>query len=192
MRGGAAMRQTRSRTGRGLRGGWFARWRADQDGSATVEFALLLPVYLAIFGSAFELGVHMTKQVMLDRATDLVVRDLRLGNFDDPDQDAIRTAICARTGLIPDCQTNLLIEMTPISTSTWQVLPSQATCVDKAQDIEPVVTFNDGLPNDMMLIRVCAMVEPMFPTTGLGLQMPKVAGHYSVVSTSAFVNEPGA
>jgi Flp pilus assembly protein TadG len=170
-----------------LRRGW-----RDQRGSASVEFVILLPLYLSIFASAYELGSHMTKQVMLDRATDLVVRDLRLGNFTNPDQDLLRDEICARTQLIDQCTANLLIEMTPVPTTTWEVLPNQTTCVDKAEEIEPVVAFNGGSSNDMMLIRVCAMVEPMFPTTGVGLRLPKVAGHYAIVATSAFVNEPGA
>jgi len=164
----------------------------DESGSASIEFVMLLPLYLAVFGSAFELGLHMVKQVLLDRATDLVVRDLRLGHFTSPDQDMIRTEICTRAGLIPDCTSSLLIEMTPVPTTTWQVLPNQVTCIDRSEEVEPVVTFNGGVANDMMLIRVCAMVEPTFPTTGLGMRLAEAAGgDYAIVSTAAFVNEPG-
>lgn len=42
-----------------------------------------------------------------------------------------------------------------------------------------------------MLVRVCALFEPFFPTTGLGMMMRYNArGDYALVATTAFVNEP--
>ena len=42
-----------------------------------------------------------------------------------------------------------------------------------------------------MIVRACAVFEPLFPTTGLGLRMPRVnSSDYAIVSMSAFVNEP--
>ena len=169
-----------------------ALWRraAREDGAATVEFVILFPVFIALFLSAFELGLYMTRQVMLDRSTDLTVRALRLGQFENPTQELLRFNICRRAAVVPNCENRLLIEMTQIPTTTWTTLPSAATCVDREEDIEPVVKFNGGQPNDMMLIRVCALLEPVFPTTRLALEMPSYNDFYALVSTSAFVNEP--
>jgi len=52
--------------------------RRKEDGNATIEFAILFPAFIMIFLSAFESGLLMTRQVLLDRAVDLTVRDIRL------------------------------------------------------------------------------------------------------------------
>ena len=42
-----------------------------------------------------------------------------------------------------------------------------------------------------MLIRACAIVDPMFPMTGLGLSLTKdETGGVQLVTVSAFVAEP--
>ncbi len=170
------------------------RFVRGEGGSTSIEFVLLLPLYLSVFLSACELGLHMAKQVMLDRATDLAIRDLRLGHLEDPTQDLLRAEICGHTSLFPNCEASLLIEMTPIDTATWQVLPDQTQCVDRDEEIDPVVAFNGGQANDLMLLRACALVDPIFPSTALGMALVEASpftGEYALVATSAFVNEPG-
>ena len=170
------------------------RFAGAEGGSTSIEFVLLLPLYLAVFLSACELGLHMAKQVMLERATDLAIRDLRLGNLENPTQELLRQEICGHTSMIPDCEASLLIEMTAIDTATWQILPDQTQCVDREEEIDPVVAFNGGQPNDLILLRACALVDPIFPSTALGMALVEAspfAGEYALVATSAFVNEPG-
>ncbi|MEZ5796378.1 MAG: hypothetical protein R3D63_02055 [Paracoccaceae bacterium] len=42
-----------------------------------------------------------------------------------------------------------------------------------------------------MIVRVCAVQDPFFPTTGLGLQLKADAeGGYQLIAASVFVNEP--
>jgi Flp pilus assembly protein TadG len=167
-------------------------WRRE-DGAATVEFVIIFPVFISLFLASFELGLYMTRQVMLDRAVDISVRALRLGQFADPTPQDIRDSICARAGLVvANCDNRILIEMTRVPTTTWQTLPTSATCVNRDEEVEPVVTFNGGQPNDMMLIRVCALLEPVFFTTHLGLKMQTYGNFYALTATSAFVNEPSA
>ena len=48
-----------------------------------------------------------------------------------------------------------------------------------------------GQQNDVMLVRVCVVQDAMFPTSGIGLGLPKDAqGGYGLVSVTAFVTEP--
>ncbi len=48
-----------------------------------------------------------------------------------------------------------------------------------------------GTSNEMMLIRACVMLDPIFPTTGMGFHLPMDGtGAYALVSSTAFVNEP--
>ena len=189
---GPADAPTETAPPRRARGRLRRLWRRE-DGAATVEFVIIFPVFLSLFVASFELGLYMTRQVMLDRAVDISVRALRLGQFDDPTPQDIRDSICARAGLVvANCDNRMLIEMTRVPTTTWQTLPTGATCVNRDEEVEPVVEFNGGQPNDMMLIRVCALLEPVFFTTHLGLKMQTYGEFYALTSTSAFVNEPSA
>jgi hypothetical protein len=47
-----------------------------------------------------------------------------------------------------------------------------------------------GGQNQLMLVKACAIFNPIFPSTGLGLQLVRDDGGYAVTAFSAFVNEP--
>lgn len=164
-----------------------------ENGNSSIEFVIIFPVFMILFISAFEAGMLMVRQVMLDRATDISVRALRLGTWSTPTQHQLKRNICNIAGILPDCMNNMLIELTPVSTETWAPLPKRPTCVDKDEPMQPVVVFLGGQQNEMMLVRVCALAKPIFPMTGLGLQLPRHdPDHYALISTSAFVNEPSS
>lgn len=171
---------------------------ARDTGNASVEFVIIFPVFMILFVSCFESGLLMTRHVMLDRAVDLSVRGLRLGTWTPPTHEALKKNICNIAGIIPDCMNNIMVELRPVSTTTWAPLAPGARCRDRSQPINPVADseadkefIKGGTENEMMLVRVCAIMNPIFPATGLGLQLPRDAkGGYALVSTSAFVNEP--
>lgn len=173
-----------------LRAAW-QKFRRSDAGTATVEFVIVFPAILIIFLSAFEAGFLMIRQVMLERAVDIAVRDLRLGTWSPPTHEELKQAICDRSVIINDCMGVMLLELRPVDKVSWQPLEGQVTCVDRGEEIQPVTTFNGGTGNEMMLVRACAVFDPIFPGTGLGFRLPKdETGGYALVSTSAFVNEP--
>lgn len=152
---------------------------------------ILFPIFIIIFMSCFEAGMLMTRQIMLDRAVDLTVRDLRLGTWSSPTHDTVKRDICNNAGIIPDCMNSMLLELQPVSTETWSPLPAATKCIDKANDIQPATTFNSGEQNEMMIVRACAVMKPWFYGTGWGLKLPLIDGeNYALISSSAFVNEP--
>ena len=160
-----------------------------EDGNATIEFVIIVPLFLTIFMSAFECGLLMTRNVMLERAMDISIRDLRLGAT--PTHDQLKQKICTLAAIIPNCMSTVLLELRPVSTTTWQPLGTTVTCVDRTQVIQPITQFLPGVKNQMMLVRACAVFDPIFPLTGLGLKLPKDAsGGYQLIASSAFVNEP--
>lgn len=171
--------------------------RRGDDGTATIEFVLVFPVFLIIFLSAFEAGILMIRQVMLDRALDLTVRDLRLGFLPTPGQSEaeahleLKSVICSRTVVIPECDDSILLEMRPVSRVTWEPLNNAASCVDRSEDVQPATVFRAGAQNEMMILRACTVFHPVFPSTGLGMRLPKDGnGDYALLATTAFVNEP--
>ena len=162
-----------------------------ETGSASVEFVILFPIVFMFLIASFELGMLNLRHTMLERAVDLTVRDLRLGNIPSPSQENLRVAICSRAGILPDCLNNLMIELRPISKSTWALPSPNAQCVDRDSEITPVTTVNAGAPDELMLVRACAVLDPLLPTTGLGAAINRTGtGEIFLVSSSVFVNEP--
>lgn len=166
-------------------------WRAE-DGNGTIEFAITFPAMLVFMLSGIELGLMTLNHASLERAMDLTVRDIRLGTGTAPQHDEIKDLICDRAGFIPNCSDNLRLEMVQVDPRAWAGVPREATCTDASREVQPKITFkNDAKDNELMILRACAKINPVFPTTGLGKNIKKDgAGQYALVSTSAFVQEP--
>ncbi len=165
--------------------------RAD-SGAATIEFAILFPAFIIFLVSAIEMGVMNARNSMLERALDLAVRDIQINTATAPTHDDVKRMICSHTSIIPDCFVNMRIEMLPINTRVATSIDPAPDCVDTLEPFEPVRQFRNGSQNQIMLIRVCSLFRPMFPTTGLGFQLPRTGGQdtYALVAVSAFVMEP--
>ncbi|WP_417588188.1 TadE/TadG family type IV pilus assembly protein [Pararhodobacter oceanensis] len=170
---------------------WPRFWRND-DGSATIEFVIAVPLVLTFLFSAVDFGAVMLRQVFLDRSVDIAVRQVRLGNVSVAGYEDFRQSICDGTLMIANCVNSITIEMRPIDTTTFAGLDSPAQCINRAEDIEPVLAFNPGSGGqELMLIRVCALADPFISLTGMVLGMSTDdSGAYHIVSHAAFANEP--
>jgi len=168
------------------------RLRRNDDGAVTVEFVIVFPVFMSLFVSVFESGLMMTKVMMLERGLDLTVRQIRLAPSSTAiTHDAVKEMICSHALILDDCEDNLQVEMVQIDTTTFTMPGRNNQCIDRESEVEPVVSFNAGGQNDIMFIRACAVVDPMFPNLGLGLVFTKdPSGGVRLVSSSAFANEP--
>ena len=145
------------------------------DGTASMEFVLIIPVVLAVFMAAFESGLLMTRHLMLERAVDMTMRELRLGHLVDLTHDSLKTEICSRTVVISDCENVIRIDLQTISTADWSLPADEPTCVDRAEEIHPDIPLDPGSESDLMLVQVCVVVDAIFPSSGIGLRLPKDA-----------------
>ncbi|MDZ4309332.1 MAG: TadE family protein [Cypionkella sp.] len=162
-----------------------------EDGTAAVEFVVAVPLLITIFMASFESGLLMIRSIMLEQSVDKTMRELRLGHYPLPDAELLKDEICTRTVIFKDCAANITIEMTRISTANWALPTTGVACIDRSEEIQPVVSLQIGQQNDIMLVRVCVVQDALFPTTGIGLGLPKDGhGGYGVITTSAFVTEP--
>ena len=182
-------------SGRTENGGPLARllrraWCRD-EGSSTVEFAIVVPLFLALFLAGVEAGIVMTRHAMLERGLDLAMRQLRLGRVTPVNVETLRAAVCSQTVMIPDCQGNLLVELRRLPNQN-PVLPADtAPCVNRAEETIPAVQLTPGVEHDLMLVRVCLIYDPLFPTSGWGLGLPvDASGGFRMTAASAYVNEP--
>lgn len=162
-----------------------------EDGTAAMEFVLVVPLILAIFMGSFESGLLMTRSILLERAVDMTMRELRLGHYANVTNVLLQKEICSRTVVFPDCEHNIKIQLDRISTTTWQIPAASPYCIDKDAPAQPVTALNTGQDNDLMLIRVCVTLPAILPTMGLALHLPMDGhGNYGLIAKSAFVVEP--
>lgn len=169
-------------------------WNAfvkDESATATIEFVIVFPVIIWLVFSTLEAGWLMTQQTMLGRGLNLAVRDVRIGAGGPPTYASIKASICDNALILRDCNTALHLEMVPLSDP---ISNAAATCINRAPAaIEPVVNWIDGSRTtpEIMVMRVCFVVDPLIPGAALGAALPVDAtGGYHMVEYSAFANEP--
>jgi len=166
------------------------RWLCE-DGTASMEFVLMVPLFITIFMASFESGLMMVRSILLDQAVDMTMRELRLGHYAIVDEDKLRTEVCSRTIIFATCEDNMLIELERVSTADWTIPGTPTQCINRDDVIEPVVAMQIGQQNDVMLVRICVIQDAIFPTTGIGLGLSvDSGGGYALISRSAFVVEP--
>lgn len=161
------------------------------DGSTALEFVILFPAFMIVLLSSVESGIMMVRNVLLERGVDMAVRELRLGTSIPADEEELIDRVCAHAAFIRKCDEVIRLELVRIDTATFNMPTASATCKQLDELTQPAVAYNPGVDHDLMLLRACAVFNPYFPTTGLGLRMPKDGtGHYSLTAASAFVVEP--
>jgi Flp pilus assembly protein TadG len=171
---------------------WLRQQLRSEEGSSTIPFILFVPLFMALITSSLEMGRMLFRQMTLERAVDMAVRDLRLGAWTPAGSDDLKQRICNRSGSIPNCMAELHLDLWIVSKQTWAPLNNGGpVCVDRTAPIEPNVTLTTGQSNDLMMVRACVKFKPLLPTSGFGFGLTKDAtGAYALVTTSAFVNEP--
>ena len=170
----------------------FLRTVEAEDGTSTIEFVIIVPVFLLIFVSMFELGMAMTRLTMLEHSLDVTMRDIRIETGREWSHDEIRDDICLNAGFLKECFGRLQVEMIRIDRDDWILPDPTATCRDTSDHApDPVTNVTNGEASDIMFIRACFAVEPLFPTFGLGAVVEVDTNqNMHLVASSAFAQEP--
>lgn len=186
------------------------QFHLNEEGNTTVEFVLLFPLYMWVFISSIESGLLMTRNAMLERGVDLVVREIRLNATWQPDEDDLKRSICDVGGMFDNCEQNLRIEMTRLDPRTPDFPPARVPCVDRSDPAQPPSIFDPTAQNELVLLRVCALVDPIIPNykftrgffdtsadatglsmMGLGSMVPlQDTGGLALVVSTMYVVEP--
>ncbi len=164
-------------------------WR-NEDGNAVVPYALWLPLFVAIIVSAVEIGTVTVRHAQLERALDQTVREVKIG-VGSHSHDALKSAICAKTTVLPGCDQTLHLEMIPVNMRSYAAPASQADCADIGQEATPQRNFRNGSGGQLMILRACYKFRPLTAASTFNASLPKDEhGYTAIVSTSAFVYEP--
>lgn len=167
------------------------RFFAAEDGSVTVEFVILFPMVMYIFFMGIEVAFWEAREILLRRATDLTIRDVRISTADPPTYEEMKAMICARAMFGTSCRDDLRIEMRALPLDQWTSVTDPARCIDRKEDVDPLATFQPGEENRLMLVRVCRLFQPILPGTGIGHRLAQEAdGEFGIRVVSAYVTEP--
>ncbi|AJE48032.1 hypothetical protein P73_3317 [Celeribacter indicus] len=162
-----------------------------EEGSVTIEFVLLFPVFIALILGGAEIGYFTVSGAMLDRGLDRAIRDIRLGRMTVVTLDTLKPVVCGYADFLSDCEANIHIALESADAYHFTPPATYATCIDRSAEDLPNTVFSPGAPNELMLVRACLNVDPLFPTTPFGAALAGDAGNgYSLVATSGFVYEP--
>lgn len=171
--------------------GFATRFRKEEDGNGTVEFAVYFTVFFLILAAGVEIAFINLRHAMLERGVDLATRDIRLSTGHIPSYTEVRDTICEKATILDDCEGNLRLEMVQVSPRDFAAAPRDADCLNAVEDPRPVRNFIAGRDNDLMLIRACLKYRPILPTTAIGKELNlDDEGYAQLVVTSAFVQEP--
>lgn len=172
------------------------QFRRDTAGNGTIEFVLVLPGFFVLFTSAYESGMLSTRQVMLEHALDVTVREVRIGQLTAPNATELHKllvqSICDNSKVIDNCLNEVKLEMLTLDPRNWQAPSRKVDCIDREAEGEPSLTLNTGGNNQVMLLRVCAQFDPLVPTSGIGKGLVDKHNqpYYGLYAVSSFVMEP--
>ncbi|NVO54774.1 pilus assembly protein [Rhodobacteraceae bacterium B1Z28] len=180
------------------------RFRRDESGTSTIEFVMWFPIFVMTAYSGLEIGIVSFNHANLERAVDEIVQDVRMNNIhkyttsqDGWTEALLKREICERAGSIPKCFEKILLEMESINPldapGPDSIINIEPLCVDSPKDIrdKDKQIFTVGNQNELMVIRACVEVKPLFLGTTLGqLARFESNGHYELHSMSVFVHEP--
>ncbi len=161
-----------------------------EDGTASMEFVLVIPIIMMIFMASFESGLLMTRSIMLEQAVDIAMREVRLGHLSPVTNETLTEEICSLTVIFPNCENTLKIQMNRIDTATWQIPVAPDQCIVRDELAVAATEPDPGAQNDLMLVRACVVLEAMFPTSGIAMNLPLDDGGYALVARTAFSVEP--
>jgi len=162
----------------------------SDDGNSTIDFMMVLPAAMFFFTAAYESGTMGLRYVMLERAVDITVRQVRIGAVEDASHDTLKEMICDRAMVIPNCMDSVKLEMTRKDPRNWTPVNTERDCIDRKDDSEPVITWTFGTNNDLMVLRACAIFDPVLPTSAVGAAAQDEDGIYALIATTSFVVEP--
>ncbi len=175
------------------------KFRDCEDGSiATIEFLFWFPFFVYVAWSGIDLGMMSFNHANLERALDETIREVRLNRLPDGetdwDHDLLKDMVCDRTYFVSDCSNQMALEMTRIDPRVGNQLNPDPICVDSPADLRPLdpAVFQAGTSNELMIIRACLEVEPLWGFTMVGdlVRQNGANGQWELQSTTVFVHEP--
>lgn len=172
---------------------WLRQVLRCESATTSVEFVMVYPIFLLAMLWSVETCIWMMRATSLERGLDIAIREVRIGTQNAmPTYNDLKTIVCDTSGMLTnDCFSDLKLEMQVVNPRAYVGLPAQADCRDHSEPIKPATNFTIGQPNNLMLVRACARIEPVFPMLDVGNAMKRESdGGVALIAVTTFVQEP--
>lgn len=164
----------------------------DRNGSAAVEFSLVVVPFLAIMMSTFEVGWFYFANSQTDAATIEASRFIRTGQAQEGgfDKDEFFEAVCPHLEIFGDCSSTLTVQVDTFSSfATLAADTSPVICRDDDTDKIEELTYDPGSDNSIVRVRICLLYKTLNPTIGVNVSNVE-GGKRRLYGTYIFRNEP--
>ncbi len=162
-----------------------------QKGSSAVEFALVVPIFLALTFSVLEGGYFFFVDSAVNAANVKASRLIRTGQAQSGSisRDAFFDEVCNVVKLFGDCNQRLTVDVARFSSFAELAADIAApVCRDADPDVVDALPYQAGGSRDIVRVRVCYLHKSFNP--GLGMNLERAAGgEVKMFSTSIFRNE---
>ncbi len=175
----------------------LATFTRDRRGSPAVEFAIIVPVYLMMMFSLFEVGWFYFVNSTVDAAVGDAGRMIRTGQIqktfpNDPAKqfDAMYDVVCDVVDTFGDCAKTLTVEVqTYNSFADLAADTAAATCANAPPADIAAIPFSPGGEEQIVRARICFLYKSVNPAVGIDLT-EQSSDKRRIVSTTIFRNEP--
>jgi Flp pilus assembly protein TadG len=163
--------------------------RESLRGSASLEFAIIAPVFFILLMGIIENGVIYFAGSTLQFATDNAARQVRTGQVQSANltQAQFRTLICNNIAPMLACDSNLQIDM---QSYTGYGGASFGSPTDAGGNLNAALNnYQPGTACNVVLVRSFYTWKVLTP--GLSVFLTNITGGYHLITaTAAFRNEP--
>jgi Flp pilus assembly protein TadG len=162
-----------------------------KSGSVLVEFAIIAPVFLAMFWAIIETGLVFFAQGVLENGVLSAARLIRTGQAQNQSmtQSQFRTQVCNQISMLLSCDaTKLQLDVRSYTSFAGSTTFTNPVTAEGALDTT-VSQFSPGGPCDIVVVRgfyIWQLFTPIF-----GNYFSNMANRQRMVATAfAFRNEP--
>lgn len=176
------------------------RFTRRTDGTTAIEAIFIIPIFLALVLSTFEVGwVFLRTSIVEGTASDaarlvMTGRAPRAGGTSSSTcasgSDCFYQQICDRLELFGECETHLSVEVRSFDTVTAAANYSgSATCPDAAGYDRSGVEYDPGDRNSYAFVRICFLAPTFNPLLGINLA-ENANGTKAIIAVQLRRNEP--
>jgi len=165
----------------------------NKNGAAAVEFAIVVPVFLIIMFSTFEVGWFYFVNASVDAATIGIAREIRTGQIKgDTSFDVdefFEEEVCPKLQFFGECDARLTAEVRVFDTFA-ELASNNDDMICRDDDPENVddIVVDPGGEKDIVRIRLCLIYDTLNPA--IGVNLANESGQRRIMSTYIIKNEP--
>lgn len=166
----------------------LSRFRRAKSGATVIEFAMVaLPFFLLLY-AIFDISLIFFATTTLENGLVAAARQIRTGQAQAMNMTAaqFRTLVCNEISMMLACDARLGLDVRKFNGFSAVNLPA---ALDGNGNLTGNLTFDPGLPGDVVVVRAFYTWPVLTPTVGTNF-VNMAGGHRLLTASMAFRNEP--